>query len=88
MFPLSFPLLRRCQKKCESVQKFLQKCLNLGFVVLQNTDLQKEKKGHCGVLQTDFFCDLASDLKKTCHRAADLILSAICGGQTKNKRRN
>ena len=32
--------------------------------MLQNTDLQKEKKGHRAVLQTDFFCDLASDLKK------------------------
>ena len=56
--------------------------------MLQNTDLQKEKKGHCVVLQTDFFCDLASDLKKTCHSAADLILSAFCGALTKNKRRN
>ena len=56
--------------------------------MLQNTDLQKEKKGHCVVLQTDFSCDLASDVKKTCHRAEDLILSAICGAITKNKRRN
>ena len=32
--------------------------------MLQNTDLQKEKKGHCAMLQTDFFCDLASNLKK------------------------
>ena len=88
MLPLGFPLLRRCRKKCESVQKFLQKCLSLGFVMLQNTDLQKEKKGHCVVMQTDFFCDLASDLKKTCHSAADLILSAFCGALTKNIRRN
>ena len=64
MFPLSFPLLRRCRKKCKSVQKFLRKCLSFGFVMLQNTDFQKEKKGHRAVLQTNFFCDLASDLKK------------------------
>ena len=56
--------------------------------MLQNTDLRKEKKGHRAVLQTDFFCDLASDLKKKCHRAADPILSAICEALTKNKRRN
>ena len=44
MLPLSFPLLRRCRKKCESVRKLLRKCLSFGFVMLQNTDLQKEKK--------------------------------------------
>ena len=57
--------------------------------MLQNNNLQKDKKGHCAVLQTDFFCDLASDLKKRKgHRAADPILSAIFGALTKNKRRN
>ena len=59
--------------------------------MLQNTDLQKEKKkDHRAVLQTDFFCDLASDLKKKKkgHCAADPILSAIFGALTKNKRRN
>ena len=57
--------------------------------MLQNTDLQKEKKGHHAVQQTDFFCDLASDLKKKKgHRGADPILSAIFGALTKNKRRN
>ena len=55
--------------------------------MLQNIDLQKEK-GHRAALQTDFFCDLASDLKKKGHHAADPILSAICGALTKNKRRN
>ena len=70
------------------LQKFLRKCLSFGFVMLQNTDLQKEKKGHRAVLQTDFFCDLASDLKKKIHCAADPILSAIFGALTKNKRQN
>ena len=59
--------------------------------MLQNTDLQKEKKGHRAVLQTDFFCDLARDFKKKKkkgHRAADPILFAIFGALTKNKRRN
>ena len=57
--------------------------------MLQNTDLQKEKKGHRAVLQTDFFCDLASDLKKKKgHRAADQILSAIFGALTKIERQN
>ena len=41
------------------------------------------------MLQTDFFCDLASDFKKKKkigHCAADPILSAIFGALTKNKR--
>ena len=54
--------------------------------MLQNTDFQNEKKGHRAVLQTDFFCDLASDLKKKSHHAADPILTAIFGALTKNKR--
>ena len=55
--------------------------------MLQNTDFQKEKEGHRALLQTNFFCDLASDQKKS-HHAADPILSAIFRALTKNKRRN
>ena len=59
--------------------------------MLQNTDFQKEKKGHHAVLQTNFFCDLASDLKKKKkkgHCDTDPILSAIFWALTKNKGRN
>ena len=82
VFPLSFHIRCKCRKKCESVPKFLQKCLSY---TSKHWFPKRKKRSSCW--KPFFFVRWQTISKKKDHRTADLIiaLSVICGVLTKKK---
>ena len=80
MFPLTFHLLRKCQKMSESTPKFLQKCCSSGFVMLPFYNIDLKKKSLCS--RPGILCILQGDFQKSSHHEP----TAFCSLWVVNKK--
>ena len=86
VFPLTFHLLCKCRKMCESALKFLLRCHCSGFAMppYHNANFKKKKKNRSSRHRRGIFCDLQGDLPpRKGHRTTNSLLSVFCGALTK-----